>query len=145
MKREAMGCVLAVLLLAVPAQAQETGGKESHFVVDREKANAGAKVFTAKACNACHTIGSGALAGPDLSRLLERRSEDWVRRWLTDPTPMFETDSTAKALLEEYNDLKMPNLKLSAEEIDQLLHYIADAGAKARKGKAGADQRRETP
>ena len=130
------GFALTVFGLATPsfAQAQEKASDAAaSFTVDAAKAKAGSKVFAAKACVGCHTIGKGRLAGPDLAGLLERRTETWARTWLKDPTPMFETDETAKAMLKEYNNVKMPNMKLTEEQIDQLLHYIVETGSKAKK------------
>jgi protein SCO1 len=130
------GLALAVGAVATPsnAQAQEKASEApASFTVDAAKAKAGSKVFAAKACVGCHTIGKGRLAGPDLAGLLERRTEAWTRTWLKDPTPMFETDETAKAMLKEYNNVKMPNMKLTEEQIDQLLHYIVETGSKAKK------------
>lgn len=136
-KAVVFGCALAALAMATPssaqAQAESATVKASEFMVDGAKAKAGAKVFAAKACVGCHTVGKGRLAGPDLAGLLERRTEVWARTWLKDPTPMFETDETAKALLKEYNNVKMPNMKLTEEQIDQLLHYIVETGSKAKK------------
>jgi mono/diheme cytochrome c family protein len=131
-----IGYCLGVLLLTAPAYAQETAdGKAStgQFVVDKDKAKAGQKVFGAKACMGCHTVGKGRLAGPDLAGMFERRTEAWLRAWLKDPAPMFETDETAKTLLKEYNNVKMPNMKLTDEQIEQVLHYIADESSKVKK------------
>ena len=133
-----LGCsALAVMLVAPRADAQEAkasdGQTAAAFAVDGAKAKAGAKVFAQKACVGCHTVGKGRLAGPDLAGILDRRPESWVRTWLKDPTPMFETDETAKALLKEYNNVKMPNMKLTEEQIDQLLHYMVEQGSKAKK------------
>lgn len=133
-----LGCsVWAVMLVAPDAYAQENkasdGQTAAAFAVDGAKAKAGAKVFAAKACVGCHTVGKGRLAGPDLAGILDRRSETWVRAWLKDPTPMFDTDETAKALLKEYNNVNMPNMKLTEEQVDQVLHYIVEQGSKAKK------------
>lgn len=129
-----LGCSVLALMLASDAYAQEKASDgQAAFAVDAAKAKVGAKVFAAKACTGCHTVGKGRLAGPDLAGVLERRSETWVRTWLKDPTPMFETDETAKALLKEYNNVKMPNMKLTEEQIDQVLHYIVEQGSKAKK------------
>jgi protein SCO1 len=128
------GFALAALAVATPSFAQEKASEAAAtFTVDAAKAKAGSKVFAAKACVGCHTVGKGRLAGPDLAGVLERRTETWTRTWLKDPTPMFETDETAKALLKEYNNVKMPNMKLTEEQIDQLLHYIVETGSKAKK------------
>ena len=128
-------CAGFALLAAAPAFAQDNGsaGAEPGFAVDKDKAKAGSKVFAAKACTGCHTVGKGRLAGPDLAGVLDRRGETWVRTWLKDPAPMLETDETAKALLKEYGNVRMPNMKLTEEQIEQLLHYIVETGSKAKK------------
>ena len=126
--------VMALSVFATPALAQEKSSEQAApFVVDNDKSKAGSKLFVAKMCSGCHTIGKGKMAGPDLAGVLERRSEEWTRRWLKDPTPMFETDDAAKAMLKEYNNLKMPNMKLTDEQIDHLLHYIVEQGSKSKK------------
>lgn len=112
-------CGLALTLAANPLAAQQ------QFVVDSALAESGRRVFTSKACIGCHTIGKGDLAAPDLGGLLERRSLSWITNWLRDPKTMLEKDDTAKALLKQYNNLRMPDLKLSNEEIKALMHYIA--------------------
>jgi hypothetical protein len=44
-----------------------------------------------------------------------------------------ETDSTAKALLKEYNNTKMPNMKLTEDEALALIHHMANESKKAKK------------
>lgn len=119
---------LAVMLAAVPAQGQEDKGSNGAavFAVDKELAKSGKKLWTAKGCMGCHTIGKGKLAAPDLDGLYERREAEWVKRWLKEPEPMYETDDAVKAMLKEWNGLKMPNLKLTDAEIDALMHYIGE-------------------
>jgi hypothetical protein len=46
---------------------------------------------------------------------------------------MFETDSTAKALLKEYNNTKMPNMKLTDDESFALINHIANESKKVKK------------
>ena len=136
MIRLAVASVCAVVLVTAPSYAQEKSAESQAsgpFVVDGAKAKAGQKVWGAKACMGCHTIGKGRLAGPDLAGILDRRTEAWVREWLKDPEAMFEKDETAKALLQEYGNVKMPNMKLTDEQIDQVLHYIVEQGQKAKK------------
>jgi cbb3-type cytochrome oxidase cytochrome c subunit len=116
-----------------PAQAQEKGSEPEAFVVDEALAKKGKSLFTARACTGCHTIGKGKMAGPDLAHVTDRRSLEWLKSWLKDPTPMFESDETAKALLKEYNNMKMPNMKLSEEEGMALLHHIANESRKVKK------------
>lgn len=125
---------LAVLALGTAAPAYGQAAETAKvWDVDKDKAKSGAKVFTAKMCSGCHTIGKGRLAGPDLAGLLDRRDAGWVQKWLKDPTVMFETDSIAKAMLKEYNNVKMPNMKLTEDQIDQVIHYVVEQGQKAKK------------
>src|SRR5687767_4981402 len=126
------GFAVLALAYAAPASAQETPATKT-YDVDSGKAKAGAKVFNVKGCMACHTIGKGRLAGPDLAGLLERRDVGWVQKWLKDPAPMFESDSIAIAMLKEYKGVKMPNMKLTDEQVEQLIYYMVEQGQKSKK------------
>ncbi len=99
--------------------------------VDTAAAKRGESLFQGRGCVGCHSIGKGKRAGPDLAGVTQRRSRDWLRRWMGNPTPMFDTDSTAKALLAQYNNTKMPNLRLNEDEIEALLQYIQRESDKA--------------
>lgn len=103
------------------------------LVPDSALAKRGESVFTMKGCNACHTIGGGKRAGPDLAGVTHQRELGWLRRWLKNPTDMLDTDSTAKALLAEYFNVPMPNLRLNDEEVEALLHYMARESTKASR------------
>lgn len=128
-KISAMAGVLALAVLA-PQDAQ---AQESAFVVDEASAKKGKSLFAARACSGCHTIGKGRMAGPDLAHVHERRSVEWLKTWLKDPPAMMETDSTAKALLKEFNNMKMPNMKLTDDEALALIHHMANESKKAKK------------
>lgn len=103
------------------------------FVVDEAMAKKGKSLFAARACSGCHTIGRGKMAGPDLAHVTDRRTVEWLKTWLKDPPAMMETDSTAKALLKQFNNMKMPNMKLTEEESMALLHHIANESKKVKK------------
>src|SRR5512134_2344697 len=120
----ALGLIAGALVLAaVPAQAQEPQASNgaAAFVVDKNLAKTGKNVWTSKGCMGCHTIGKGKLAAPDLNGLYERRAAEWVKKWLKNPEAMYETDEAVKAMLKEWNGLKMPNLKLSDAEVDAVM------------------------
>jgi len=105
--------------------------QQAPLQVDAAAAKRGQSLFQNRGCVGCHSIGKGKRAGPDLAGVTQRRSLEWLRRWLANPTPMFDTDSTAKALLAEFNNTRMPNLRLKPDEVDALLHYIQQEGDKA--------------
>jgi cytochrome c2 len=93
------------------------------------KADLGKTLFMRRSCSGCHAIGKhGRMGGPDLMGVTARRSNEWLRAWLKSPDTMIKTDSTAKQLYNEALMIKMPNLKLSDEEIDAIISYLAAAG-----------------
>lgn len=92
-------------------------------------------------CAGCHTIGGGRLVGPDLDGVHERRSEDWLRRFVTSAQSMIDSgDSEAVAIYEEYSRLPMPDAPFSAQQIDDVLSYVEaqSNGAAEAAASAGA-------
>jgi len=79
-------------------------------------------------CTTCHTVTGveeeGAL-GPDLLGINDRRDMEWLLNWLRAPDQMLDKgDPIALALLAKYNQMRMPNMRLSQEEAMSLLDYI---------------------
>lgn len=111
----------AVFALALPMSAAAQGGS---FTVDAGLAKQGEKLWKNRGCSGCHVIGKKA-GGPDVSGVVQRRGLEWVRRWLGNTTEMLETDSTAQAMLAEWNNVKMPDMKLKDSEVNALIHYMA--------------------
>ncbi len=84
----------------------------------------GETIFGQK-CAACHTIGGGKLVGPDLKGVTTLRDTDWLTRWISAPDKMLaEGDPIATDLLQEYNNVPMPNLGLSDPEVAALIAYF---------------------
>lgn len=108
------------------------------FKVDAVKAEAGGDVYRTKACFVCHTLGSftngeGARGtAPDLGGVVERRDIEWIKRFLTDTEKMLESDPIANALLEQYLRQRMPNMRLTEEQIENLTHYLQQQTEKKR-------------
>ena len=122
--------VLAIALgLGLPVVAAAQG---SGFTVDNALAANGKKAWAKYGCVSCHAFGKRG-AGPDLVGVEQRRSAEWLHSWLKETRQMLETDSTAKALLVEYKGVKMPQFKLTDEDINGLIHYIAQESAKKSK------------
>ena len=83
-------------------------------------------MFKAK-CGICHTIGGGRLVGPDLAKVRDRRSEEWLLSYIrSSQTKIKSGDPDAVALFEEYNQVIMPDPMISDVEIKSLLDYITE-------------------
>ncbi|WP_210191636.1 SCO family protein [Rhodomicrobium vannielii] len=95
-----------------------------------------------RGCAICHSIGDGNAIGPDLKDLTKRRERAWLSRFLLHPVEMREQkDPITMELLAQYNNIKMPNLSLTPDDVTDLLQYIeVRSQAHDRKeidGKAG--------
>ena len=99
-----------------------------------DQAKRGKTLWQNRGCAACHTIGKGKVAGPDLLNVTQRRDHAWLKRWLKNTDEMLASDSLAQALLAEANGVKMPNLKLTDADADALIAYLA-AESEKQKGK----------
>jgi cytochrome c2 len=94
-----------------------------------EDAAAGQQIFQEK-CVACHTVGKGALLGPDLKGVTERRPREWLEQWILAPDAMLaKKDPVAIELLHQFRDLPMPNQGLKTSEVTAILAYLATSGA----------------
>jgi cytochrome c551/c552 len=118
----------AIAALALPPSISAQG-----MSVDAARAANGMKLWKKHGCGGCHAVGR-RLGAPDLAGVSERRSVEWLHRWMHDTKAMLETDSTAKALLAEAKGARMPQFKMSDTDIDDLLNFIAQETAKKRHG-----------
>ena len=88
----------------------------------------GQVIFQQK-CAACHTIGGGPLAGPDLQGVAARRDRDWLTRWIFEPDKMLaEGDPIVAELFQEFNNVPMPNPALSEAQVAAVLAYLETPG-----------------
>lgn len=124
-----VGVALTLVLPAGLAAQEAAAG----LTPDPAQAKKGQSLWNNRGCSGCHSIGGGKRSGPDLAGVLERRELGWLRRWLKNTTEMLETDSLAQAMLAQYNNTKMPNLRLSDAEVESLLQYIAAESEKHRQ------------
>lgn len=76
-------------------------------------------------CSACHTIGGGDKIGPDLLGVTERRTRDWLARFILVPDQMLAAgDPIATELLKKFKDIRMPNLNLARDEVADVLGFL---------------------
>ena len=91
----------------------------------------GKTLYRTRGCDGCHGIAvSGVRAGPDLAGVTVRRSKEWLVRWLKDTPGMLASDSTAIALMDEWNGMRMPGQRLSDQEVEAILGFIESETAR---------------
>jgi cytochrome c551/c552 len=105
------------------AQAQRTA--------DPNLATRGKVVYERNGCYTCHAFGR-VLAAPDLAGVTERREHNWLRRWLKETNAMLQSDPQARAMLEQWHYVRMPQIKLSDADVEALLAYMAQQTQRTR-------------
>jgi cytochrome c2 len=92
-------------------------------------AKSGETLFNNRACVGCHSIGSqgGAMTGPNLAGVTERRKEDWLKRWIKAPDQM-QSDPLVKQLKAKYA-ADMPNVGLTDDEVQSLILFLKTKSA----------------
>jgi cytochrome c2 len=90
---------------------------------------AGQQLFQEK-CVVCHTVGKGALVGPDLKGVTERHPREWLEQWIAAPDAMIaKKDPVAISLLHQFHDVPMLNQGLKTSDVNAILAYLATAAA----------------
>ena len=96
-------------------------------------------------CAACHTVGKGRLVGPDLMNIHQRRTDDWLLRFIkSSQTVIKGGDAYADSLFKAYNQVMMPDqTALSEAQMKEVLAYIqatsTEGAASVSPGGAGPD------
>jgi len=92
-----------------------------------------------KICAPCHTIGVGDKVGPDLRGVTERRDHAWLARYLRNPPAMLAmNDPVARELAAKFDPVRMPNLRLSEQDADDLISFLHRENAKLVEAPAPA-------
>jgi len=90
--------------------------------------------FFQSQCSVCHTVGQGDKMGPDLLGVTARRDRAWLTRYIMSPDKLLaEGDPIAIALFEKYQYARMPNLRLSSDEVAAVLSYVDARGGAPRE------------
>lgn len=127
-RRLQRGLLAGLLAAAIPAAAaaQEPASEET---IDFFRLN----------CASCHTIGGGALVGPDLKGLSDRRERDWLVEFVLDPKGVIDGgDPYAAKLFEDARGVYMTAVPgLTRERTNKLLDLIDVEGAREKSRFAG--------
>jgi len=112
---------LCMLLVATATLASQLTGLQLTKLAEE-----GESLFRQK-CASCHSIGEGdRTTGPDLASVAEHRDRQWLVDFITNPGTLIKSgDPIANELLAKFNNLQMPSLNLSSEQINALLTYLA--------------------
>jgi protein SCO1 len=79
----------------------------------------------------CHTIGVGDRVGPDLRGVTERRDRTWLASYIRNPAAMLAgNDPAARELAARFESVRMPNLRLSEQDAEDLIGFLSDENAK---------------
>lgn len=96
-------------------------------------------------CAACHTIGKGRLVGPDLVGVTERRSEDWLLKFIKSSQSLVKSgDKTADSLFKAFNSVIMPDQAMDDAKIKDILAYITNQSGGSSTTTAVATENTET-
>lgn len=109
----------AVLFLALTWNTHQQFHALTHADQLSEQVVQGKHAFQKHNCNDCHTIlGFGGYYAPDLTRVIDRRGEVFVRRALAKPEVVFANSVR-----------KMPQQNLTGQEIDDMVAFFSWVGA----------------
>jgi len=86
-------------------------------------------VYFEKNCMSCHTVGRGDEIGPDLKGVMERRTKEWLVKWLQSSQSVIQSgDPVGVELFNKFKQKKMPDQDITAEDVAALLDYIKAGG-----------------
>ncbi len=86
----------------------------------------GRYVFENRGCSSCHRVGGGALIGPDLAGVTQRRDDRWLATWLKDPAAVVAKDEKLQTWTHEFGDIIMPDQNLSDDDIQAVIAYMKE-------------------
>ena len=97
-----------------------------------QAAENGKEIFE-ESCAACHTIGKGALIGPDLVGVTKRREKTWLFRQIKEPEKMIEEkDPIVMQLLKESKNVPMVGLDLSDAAVTAVIAFLKSTEKQAQ-------------
>lgn len=94
----------------------------------------GKQIFKKK-CKACHRLTDSKFVGPGLAGVTERRSEEWMHKWLTHPKAMIINGDPIAVELKKKFKKTMPKLKLMQDENNRndIISFLKEMDKKNQK------------
>lgn len=95
---------------------------------DKPNAEEGKKLYEANNCGSCHAMDK-KVVGPALRGVTERRSEEWLIKWIRNNEALRKSgDADANALFKEYGGAAMNIFEnLTPDQVKHILEYIKTA------------------
>lgn len=82
------------------------------------------RLIYATACIQCHELNS-VLVGPALATVSQRRSLDWIKKWIKSPDSMIHSkDSIALILYNQYQQFMPEHYYLSDKDIEDIVYFL---------------------
>lgn len=98
------------------------------FLAETGAAQDGKALFN-RNCTTCHTIGGGRKVGPDLKGVTQKRSSDWIIKFVKSSKDFIASgDPDAVAIFNEFGKIPMPSHSLTSAEIMAIMNFIASGG-----------------
>ncbi|MDZ4728244.1 MAG: c-type cytochrome [Leptospira sp.] len=105
--------LFSVIFLALTVDTVRQTAARTNAVNLTESVVRGKEIWEKNNCMGCHTImGEGAYYAPDLTKVVERRGDAWIRVFLDDPEAMFP------------GERKMVKYKFSDAEKTDLIGFL---------------------
>lgn len=107
----------------IDATSDAAGASGQGGQTDAEKGHA----LLVERCAACHLPPAGMQRiAPDLAGVTSRHGDEWLAKWISDPTKMLAEDQEAQRLLGQWKT-PMPNLGLTPDQVRQVIAYFHQA------------------
>ncbi len=106
-------CLLFVVVSLSIVTAQD-GEDAARWKNTPQEAFLNSEIVQTYQCTSCHTIAErGGTVGPILNQVGNRRTEEWLRRWLADPQQVKP-------------GTKMPKFDFTPEQLDAVVGYLTN-------------------
>jgi cytochrome c2 len=128
--KPSIGHAMRLAILIVLAGLTSLHAQNDNSSLKEPKFSPEAAATFNKRCSACHTYGKGIKVGPDLKGVTERRTREWLLRFIRQSSSLIKAgDPIAGALFAQFQQQRMPDwTDLSQTQINDILDYLAVGG-----------------
>lgn len=118
-------CTIAFVLLTMDTLAQMPDRSNQDLM--SESVVRGHHIWNRNNCMGCHTLmGEGAYYAPELTKVMERRSPDWIATFLADPERMYP--GRRKMVKYDFFDPAVVGEEEAARNVDDIVAFFTWVG-----------------